>query len=245
MCARCGNLIKPIKQAKGNILTELVLWLFFLLPGLIYSLWRMTNNELTCPACKSIELVPADSPKGKEMIKKSDLKLYQPLKTPITKKLWFWIVVVIFLFGVLPSMIVSQKHEAPTKTYINPSRINEKGLVVFDIPTLIGKSINGVVTVLGKPAGIDPTQEQINMGITQWDKTFTKKGTKLLVTYQIKNKKIIDFYIETDDPSGKTVDMSRLLNLGNLLVDDPRYKVEFVQSIADPNSYTGVKIIPN
>ena len=67
LCRRCGTEAKPKTQVKGNVLTELVLWLFFLLPGLIYSIWRLTTKTKVCPACGSEELVPPDSPVGRQM----------------------------------------------------------------------------------------------------------------------------------------------------------------------------------
>ena len=62
--------------------------------------------------------------------------------------------------------------------------------------------------------------------------------------YTISNRKIVDFFISTDDPSGVTKDTTHLLKLGNLKQNDPKYKVEFVKAIKNPSVFTGVKIIP-
>ena len=115
---------------------------------------------------------------------------------------------------------------------------------VFDVPSLVGKNIDGVKTVLGSSIDKEPTQQQMNLGIDEWSLTFRKDGKELLVTYNPKTKKIIDFFISTDDPSGKTKDKNHLMELGNLKESDPNYKLEFVKALKDSLSYTGVKAIP-
>lgn len=115
---------------------------------------------------------------------------------------------------------------------------------VFDVPSLVGKNIDEVKAVLGSPADKEPTQQQMSLGIDEWSLTFKKDGKELLVTYNPKTKKIIDFFISTDDPSGKTKDRNHLMELGNLKETDPKYKLEFVKAIKDSSTYTGVKVIP-
>ena len=55
-CSNCGerNEVPLVKRAKGSIWIELVLWLCFLVPGLLYSLWRMFSKEQVaiCPSCR-------------------------------------------------------------------------------------------------------------------------------------------------------------------------------------------------
>lgn len=51
-CPNCGYVGKPKKFTKGSILIEVVLWLMFLVPGLIYSIWRLTTKYEGCPRCK-------------------------------------------------------------------------------------------------------------------------------------------------------------------------------------------------
>jgi hypothetical protein len=36
---------------KGSIAVELVLWLLFMFPGLVYSIWRHSTKKLVCPEC--------------------------------------------------------------------------------------------------------------------------------------------------------------------------------------------------
>jgi hypothetical protein len=151
---------------------------------------------------------------------------------------WLFTIFIIFpIFAWILASIISggSSTQQSTKQLSN---------AVFDIPSLVDKDIDGVIAVLGTPKGKDPTAQQIELGINEWDKTFVKDGKELLVTYTISNRKIIDFFIPTDDPSGLTTDTEHLLRLGNLKQGDPRYRIEFVKAIKDPSSFTGVKVIP-
>lgn len=62
MCVTCGSEVKPKTRVKGSVVTEFVLWIFFLLPGVIYSIWRLSTKEKVCTACGASTLVPIDSP---------------------------------------------------------------------------------------------------------------------------------------------------------------------------------------
>lgn len=61
-CSACGH-EGPSKQiTKGSTGLELFLWLLFLLPGLLYSIWRHSSRANGCAACGSTSLIPPDSP---------------------------------------------------------------------------------------------------------------------------------------------------------------------------------------
>ena len=65
-CSQCGNVGYTKRIMKGSILTELFLWLFFLLPGLIYSIWRHASVVDGCAKCGSGNVIPLDSPFAKK-----------------------------------------------------------------------------------------------------------------------------------------------------------------------------------
>ena len=68
VCTRCGTTTpRPKTFTKGSIIVELFLWLMFLLPGLLYSVWRLSTRYRGCPACGSPELIPADSPRARAL----------------------------------------------------------------------------------------------------------------------------------------------------------------------------------
>ena len=71
VCTACGYIGSPKKIVKGSILIEIVLWLFFIIPGLIYSTWRLTTKYDACPKCKNATMIPVDTPKGQELVAKN------------------------------------------------------------------------------------------------------------------------------------------------------------------------------
>lgn len=61
-CLTCGVTGKTKTRTPGSILIEIVLWLCFLVPGLIYSLWRHSARKQVCGSCGATTLVPQGSP---------------------------------------------------------------------------------------------------------------------------------------------------------------------------------------
>lgn len=61
-CAACGHEGKGRTRTRGSLLIEIVLWLCFLIPGLIYSIWRQGSKYKACVSCGSTTLVPLNSP---------------------------------------------------------------------------------------------------------------------------------------------------------------------------------------
>ncbi len=71
VCKSCGFVGKPKTYTKGSIFIEIILWLFLIVPGLVYTIWRLTTREKVCPKCGSRDIIPLDSPVGQELLKKS------------------------------------------------------------------------------------------------------------------------------------------------------------------------------
>lgn len=71
VCTACGYVGKRDRIKKGNLLVEIFLWLFFLVPGLIYSVWRLSSKYDVCPNCKKPSLIPASSPMGRKLIEEN------------------------------------------------------------------------------------------------------------------------------------------------------------------------------
>lgn len=53
---------------KGSLLTEAMLWIFFLIPGLIYSIWRHSTVYDGCGKCGAATVIPLDSPVAKKIL---------------------------------------------------------------------------------------------------------------------------------------------------------------------------------
>lgn len=67
LCATCLTVGSPKTVARGSFWIEVVLWLCFLVPGLLYSIWRLTTKHKACAACGCTQLVPLDSPMAKRL----------------------------------------------------------------------------------------------------------------------------------------------------------------------------------
>lgn len=61
-CKACGHSGATSAKTPGSLWIEIVLWLCFIVPGLIYSLWRISARKQVCASCGSSELVPPGSP---------------------------------------------------------------------------------------------------------------------------------------------------------------------------------------
>jgi putative nucleotidyltransferase with HDIG domain len=71
LCTSCAYVGKTKTIIKGNINTEIILWFFFLIPGLIYSIWRFRSRHEVCPICDQATIIPADSPKAKQFVREN------------------------------------------------------------------------------------------------------------------------------------------------------------------------------
>lgn len=70
ICPNCGTRGEPKTITRGSIGIELVLWLCFLIPGLIYSIWRLTSKQLGCPSCGQQGMINISTPNGKLLVSK-------------------------------------------------------------------------------------------------------------------------------------------------------------------------------
>ena len=69
VCNSCGFVGLPEIKHKGSIWIEIILWLFFLIPGIIYSIWRAGSKFLRCPKCNGTTIIPANTPIGQKLLK--------------------------------------------------------------------------------------------------------------------------------------------------------------------------------
>lgn len=79
ICTYCGRQGKSTRIMKGSFLIEVILWFFFLVPGIIYSAWRFASQYRGCSYCKRDSLVQIDSPIGIKLLK--ELQINLELKT--------------------------------------------------------------------------------------------------------------------------------------------------------------------
>lgn len=61
-CTTCGHEGPAKTVARGSMAVEVILWLCFFVPGLVYSVWRLSSKYKACSNCGAQSLVPPGSP---------------------------------------------------------------------------------------------------------------------------------------------------------------------------------------
>jgi hypothetical protein len=114
----------------------------------------------------------------------------------------------------------------------------------FDVPSLIGKNIDEVATILGTPKNSpEPKAGQLSAN-REWEKNFEKDGSQLLVTYNYDTKKVKDFFVSASDEVYENRDKEKLLKITNTNETDIKYAVSFVKSMRDSSRFTGILVTP-
>lgn len=67
ICPECGHMGNEVRFTKGSFGIELLLWLCGIVPGLIYSVWRLSTKRNGCSQCKG-NMIPTTSPRGKALL---------------------------------------------------------------------------------------------------------------------------------------------------------------------------------
>ena len=108
LCSQCGTAGDTKTQTKGSILIEIVLWCCFLIPGLIYSVWRLSSRGTVCGACGGASLIPANSPVGRQLAAKyhSNVQL-DATPAPSAKRGMVWIGVAVAIVAWIAYVNVS------------------------------------------------------------------------------------------------------------------------------------------
>jgi Sel1 repeat len=70
ICQNCGTRGEPKTITKGSIWIEIILWLCLIVPGLIYSIWRLTTRQKGCPSCGQVSMIPVNTPIGRTLVEK-------------------------------------------------------------------------------------------------------------------------------------------------------------------------------
>ena len=57
VCMECSCQRDPIWVKRGWLIVEIVMWLLYVLPGVIYSIWRRVRKQQVCPNCLNPTMV--------------------------------------------------------------------------------------------------------------------------------------------------------------------------------------------
>lgn len=163
ICTACGHVGRPDRITKGSFLIEIVLWLFFIVPGLIYTIWRLTSKHSACPKCSNPTIIPVDTPKGQELIKlyskpsESEQNLAKNSLAQKSVKRSPWKAIIIFillplalftLIGLMPENS-NEQQAGPTKKpeeTSQSSKSTSKEQIIDENTSYTSKAINGVTS---------------------------------------------------------------------------------------------------
>ena len=68
ICTKCRSTSRPKTVMPGSPPIELLLYMFFILPGMLYSAWRHKARRADrCAACASDAMIPLDTPEGERL----------------------------------------------------------------------------------------------------------------------------------------------------------------------------------
>ncbi|MCE2926180.1 MAG: hypothetical protein LW823_00825 [Rickettsiales bacterium] len=70
LCKTCGYSGLRKNKRPGNVVIEIILWLFYIIPGLIYTIWRISAQYYVCPKCEGKEMIPLDSVFAKNILER-------------------------------------------------------------------------------------------------------------------------------------------------------------------------------
>lgn len=83
ICIQCGSIGGAKTYTPGSFIVECFLWCFFIFPGVLYSLWRLSGRRKACWLCGAGDIVPVDSPVGKKLIAQADQNNNMPPARPV------------------------------------------------------------------------------------------------------------------------------------------------------------------
>ncbi len=182
-------------------------------------------------------------------VKSSDLRLACILgNAGLLLLLWIWPCYLILV--VLPRHSVTQRTSSVAPAAARPSGHTKVEVaagrsprpadvkVVFNVPSLIGKSIDEVKAILGEPVYASPQvpPEVLRPGDEDATCTFENDEQLLLVTFRARSRRVIDFFLEGDD-----ADLLR--KRAGVANDGDTYQVRNVRAL-NATGITGIVITP-
>lgn len=159
VCTLCGYAGEPNKKARGNGLVEFILWWFFLIPGIIYSIWsRGGNKKNVCPKCGSENMIPQDTPLGQKlMAEQPSIPQMSPEQLAMQKKNnrrnLLVVGTILFCIFILPliigALVIDRKSPAGNNSNVQPAVQENKPVVQSNLPTEPKARIEAIVKNLG------------------------------------------------------------------------------------------------
>lgn len=108
---------------------------------------------------------------------------------------------------------------------------------VFDVPALLGKNIDEITRLLGKPGEPDAS----NLTVDELERRYSRKGYRLIINYDQKTRQVAGFFLSAPGLSGETKDCGSILKAGNLNPASTAYAIDTLRS-ERKGYFTGVAV---
>ena len=151
ICTICGYTGSPKKKNKGSGWIEIILWFFFLIPGIIYSIWRRSDKPNICLKCGNKSMIPTDSPQGQKLIAEQqsnpniNMNYTEPKKERSSASVILLSVIIAVI--VFSGIIISQSEDfSNTDT---PQAVTQSTPAVQNLPTEPQARINSLIKSIG------------------------------------------------------------------------------------------------
>ncbi len=69
VCMECGCQRDPVDAKRGLLVIEICMWLLYILPGVIYSIWRRVRKQPVCSKCRNPSVVLTSSSRAMGMMR--------------------------------------------------------------------------------------------------------------------------------------------------------------------------------
>jgi hypothetical protein len=196
---------------------------------------------ITCLACGN-QFKPGQGTSGNVssvQIKKTITPEQAERNKRINKKIFLYFFLPVVAIIVIAKLLPANDVKTAAVSNVQPR--------VWDIPKLTGKNIDQIRKEIGQPTDqkqTEPTKQQLKI-LDSWDNSWDKDGYSLLIQFNPKTRRVTEFFIATNDPSGSTTEPLNLVDVGMLGdLDKTVYTIQPVKSITEEGKYTGLSIKP-
>jgi predicted RNA-binding Zn-ribbon protein involved in translation (DUF1610 family) len=87
VCTQCGFVGLPNWKVPGSTAITFILLWFFIIPAVIYSIWRNSNRFPACPQCGAPRsMIPSDSQMGKQYLPQPAGSIVASGSTPVASR---------------------------------------------------------------------------------------------------------------------------------------------------------------
>lgn len=69
VCMECGCQRDPVDAKRGLLVIEIFMWFLYILPGVIYSIWRRVRRQQVCSKCRTPSVVLTSSSRAMAMMR--------------------------------------------------------------------------------------------------------------------------------------------------------------------------------